>query len=277
MKHTLRSFFSFCLLLWLTLAQSQETTPAKSTPKSPVNNERIPEAPLPLVKISPDIKKNDTIPVKTNRYGVRVGIDLYKLTRALYDKDYKGIEFVGDYRLTKKYFLAAELGHENKTTDDDRLNFTTKGSYLKAGFDYNAYENWLDMENIISIGMRYGFSTFNQQLNSYRIYNANPYFGEAPVIASGQKYDGLTASWIEVVAGVKAKVFNNVFLGFSLRLNRLVTNKEPENFSNLYIPGFNRTYDGSFGVGFNYTVTYFVPIYKKKVKPVAVAKKTKKK
>ncbi|MFV8354675.1 DUF6048 family protein [Flavobacterium sp. XS1P32] len=277
MKHTLRSFFSFCLLLWLTLAQSQETTPAKSTPISPVNNERIPEAPLPLVKINPDIKKNDSIPVKTNRYGVRVGIDLYKLTRALYDKDYKGIEFVGDYRLTKKYFLTAELGNENKTTDDDRLNFTTKGSYIKAGFDYNAYENWLDMENIISIGMRYGFSTFNQQLNSYRIYNANPYFGEAPVIASGQKYDGLTASWIEVVAGVKAKVFNNVFLGFSLRLNRLVTNKEPENFSNLYIPGFNRTYDGSFGVGFNYTVTYFVPIYKKKVKPVAVVKKTKEK
>jgi hypothetical protein len=52
----------------------------------------------------------------------------------------------------KKYFLAAELGNENKTTDDDRLNFTTKGSYLKVGFDYNAYENWLDMENIISIG-----------------------------------------------------------------------------------------------------------------------------
>ncbi len=259
------------------MLHSQETTPVKSEPKSPTKEQIVPQPPLPLVEINPTIIKNDSIPVKTNRYGVRLGIDLYKLTRALYDKDYKGIEFVGDYRLTKKYFLAAEIGNENKTTDDDRLNFTTKGSYLKVGFDYNAYENWLDMENIISIGMRYGFSTFNQQLNSYRIYNANPYFGEAPVIASGQKYDGLTASWIEVVAGVKAKVFNNVFLGFSLRLNRLVTNKEPENFSNLYIPGFNRTYDGSFGVGFNYTVTYFVPIYKKKVKPVAVAKKTKKK
>jgi hypothetical protein len=71
-----------------------------------------------------------------------------------------------DYRLTKKYFLAAELGNENKTTDV-RLNFTTKGSYLKVGFDYNAYENWLDMENVISIGMRYGFSTFSQELNSF--------------------------------------------------------------------------------------------------------------
>ena len=277
MKHTLKSFFSFFLVLSMTLAQAQETTPKpkqeKANPteisksKTKDDSQQIPDAPLTLVNLEPTVKKNDSIPVKTDRYGVRVGVDVYKLTRALYDKNYKGIELVGDYRLTKKYFLAAELGNENKTTDDDRVNFTTKGSYIKAGFDYNAYENWLDMENIISIGLRYGFSTFNQQLNSYRIYNSNPYFGEIPVIASGKKFDGLSASWIEVVAGVKAKVFNNVFMGFSLRLNRLITNKEPENFSNLYIPGFNRTYDGSFGVGFNYTVTYFVPIYKKKVKP----------
>jgi hypothetical protein len=90
--------------------------------------------------------------------------------------------------------LAAESEKKNKTTDDDRLNFTTKGSYLKVGFDYNAYENWLDMENIISIGLRYGFSTFNQELNSYKIYNANPYFGETPPVASGAKFNDLTAS-----------------------------------------------------------------------------------
>jgi hypothetical protein len=68
--------------------------------------------------------------------------------------------------------LAAEIGNEKQTTDDPRLNFTTKGSYLKAGFD-NAYENWLDMENIISIGLRLWFQYFNQELNSYKIYNAN--------------------------------------------------------------------------------------------------------
>ncbi len=279
MKHTLRSFFSFFLVLSMTLAQAQETTTKprleKNTTVSPEPDQKISETSMPLVKIEPAAKTNDSIPAKTDRYGIRVGVDLYKLTRALYDKNYKGIELVGDYRLTKKYFLAAELGNENKTTDDDRVNFTTKGSYLKAGFDYNAYQNWLDMENIISIGLRYGFSTFNQELNSYRIYNSNPYFGETPVIASGKKFDGLSASWIEVVAGVKAKVFDNVFMGFSLRLNRLVTNKQPENFSNLYIPGFNRTYDGDFGVGFNYTVTYFVPIYKKKVKPTVTVENKK--
>ena len=283
MKYTLKSFFSFFLVLSLTLVQAQETSPKPKTPKqtepeksvleknistTTKSNQEIPETTLPMVQIDRTAKKIVPTPEKTDRYGVRVGVDLYKLTRALYDKNYKGIEFVGDYRLTKKYFIAAELGNENKTTDDDRVNFTTKGSYLKVGFDYNAYQNWLNMENIISIGLRYGFSTFNQQLNSYKIYNSNPYFGETIVIPSGKKFDGLTASWIEVAAGVKAKVVDNVFMGFSLRLNRLITNKEPENFSNLYIPGFNRTYDGNFGVGINYTITYFIPIYKKKVKPI---------
>ena len=48
-------------------------------------------------------KKNDSIPpVKTNRYGVRVGIDLFKLTRAFYEKDYRGLEVVGDYRISKR-------------------------------------------------------------------------------------------------------------------------------------------------------------------------------
>lgn len=263
MKHILKYFFSICLMLSLFLAQAQE----KPTLETTRTQELLPLKPKQEIEKLPEAKKAVEIPPKTDRYGVRVGVDLFKLTRALYDKNYKGIEFTGDYRLTKKYYLAAEIGSENKTTDDDRLNTTAKGSYLKVGFDYNAYENWLDMENVISIGMRYGFSSFSQELNSYKIYNPNPYWVEVPALTEGQKYSGLSASWVEIVTGVKAKVFNNVFMGFSFRMNVLVTNKQPSsNFENLYISGFNRTYNGNFGAGFNYTVSYLIPIYKKKVK-----------
>jgi hypothetical protein len=219
----------------------------------------------------------DSVVPKTERYGLRVGVDLFKLTRSFYEKDYRGIELVGDYRLTRKHYLAVELGNENKTVDDDQVNFTTKGSYLKVGFDFNSYQNWLDMENIISVGLRYGVSSFSQRLNSYEIYNPNQYFGENPVVIAGDEYSGLSAQWIEVVAGMKAEVFNNVFVGFSFRLNRLVNQKLPSNFDNLYIPGFNRTYNGDFGVGFNYTVSYFIPIYKATVKAKAKAEKSKSK
>lgn len=224
-----------------------------------------------MCSISVHAQQKDTIvtPPKIERYGIRVGADLSKIARTIFDSDYQGLELVADYRLTKKYFLAGELGNENKTTNDDQINFTTKGTYFKVGFDYNVHENWLDLENIISIGLRYGVSTFSQQLNSYEVYNPNPYFGEIPDTQSGKNFGGLSAQWVEVVAGVKTRVFDNFFVGFSLRANRLVSNQKPGGFDNLYIPGFNRTYDGDFGVGFNYTVTYFIPIYKKKI---AIAK-----
>ena len=210
--------------------------------------------------------KTDTIVPKKERYGIRLGADLFKLTRSFYDKNYQGIEVVGDYRLTRKHFIAAEIGNEKKTVDDDQLNFTTNGSYIKVGFNYNAYENWLNMENQIYVGLRYGFSTFSQTLNSYSVYNTDQYFAENNVTLSDEKFSGLSAQWLEVVAGMKAEVFHNVFIGFSFSVNRLLSQKQPDNFENLYIPGFNRTYNGDFGVGFNYTVSYFIPLYKATVK-----------
>lgn len=197
------------------------------------------------------------------RYGLRLGVDLHKIARAFYEKDYRGLEVVGDYRLTKKFYIAGEIGNEDKTIDDDRLNFTTKGTYFKVGFDYNSFENWLDMENMIYVGMRYGVSSFSHTLNTYKIYDPTNYYGET-IITSGAKFDNLNASWVEVIGGIKAELFNNLYLGFSVRLNYLVSNKKPADFDNLFIPGYNRTYDGKFGAGFNYTLSYFIPIYKKK-------------
>ena len=241
MKHTSKFTFSIALILLSFLVNAQQ-------------------------------KKTDSIPPKIEKFGIRVGADLFKLTRSFYDKNYKGIEFVGDYRLTKNYYLAAELGNENKTTEDDRLNTTAKGTYIKVGFDYNSYENWLDMRNMVFIGLRYGASTFSQQLNSYKLYNTSTYFPEAPTVVSGETFNGLSAQWLEVVVGMKAEVLKNIYVGFSVRMNKILSNTKPENFDNLYIPGFNRTYNGDFGVGFNYTVSYFLPIYKTKSSPKKVVK-----
>lgn len=241
MKHISACFSSFLLLLFSFSAIAQET--ATDT----------------TVSVKP----------KTYRYGIRVGADLHRLTRSLYDDNYKGFEVVGDYRITKKIYVAGELGNEEKTVDDDMLNFTTTGSYFKIGFDYNAYENWLDMENMIYVGVRYGVSTFSHTLNSYKIYqntdigvnSGGNYFPQVTV-PSGAEFNGLSAHWIEVVGGIKAELFSNLYLGFSVRLKNLISNKKPEGFDNLYIPGFDRTYAGNFGVGFNYTVSYFIPLYK---------------
>ena len=217
-----------------------------------------------------DLNEQDTA-VYAERYGLRVGADISKLVRSAFDSDYQGFELVGDYRISRKFYLAAELGTEERTADEDQYNFTASRNYIRAGFDYNAYDNWYGMENLIHAGLRYGFGTFSQTLNSYTIYNSDPYWGEGGIPGSGpellQEYNGLTAHWIEVVLGIKAELFNNVYLGASIRLNRLITDTAADNFPNLWLPGFNKVTDGSaFGIIYNYSISYFIPIYKKKNK-----------
>ena len=135
-------------------------------------------------------QQNDTI-IK-NKYGLRVGVDLFNPVNTFFNDDRKGLELVGDYRISKKLYIAAELGYLEETTDEDFFNFTTNGSYIKAGVDYNAYQNWLDMENAIYVGFRYGFSTFSQTLNTFTINN-DPFLDGLATVEPGQKFDNLNA------------------------------------------------------------------------------------
>jgi len=67
-------------------------------------------------------------------------------------------------------------------------------------------------------------------------------------------------------------LFSNLFLGLNVQIKSLISEDEPDDFENLHIPGFNRTYDsGRFGIGFGYNLSYLIPIIKKD-KKVAVNK-----
>lgn len=209
----------------------------------------------------------DTVQFK-ERYGFRVGIDLSKPLRTLLDDSYNGLELLGDYRIYKDYYLAAELGNEKMELDENNLSVTSNGSYIKVGADYNAYENWAGMENAIIVGLRYGFSTFSQTLENYAIATQSPatpipYFGPN-VISTPEETKGLNASWVELIAGIKVELFQNLYLGANVQLKRMITEKAPSRFDNLSVPGFGVTNDFSeFGVGYSYNISYLIPLYKK--------------
>lgn len=206
-------------------------------------------------------QKTDSLKVK-KPYSLRLGVDISKPIISLFNKDFSGFELTGDFRIKNRIYLATEIGITNKTTDEDYLNFTTKGSYIKMGVNYNAYNNWLDMNNEIFVGFRYGFSTFNQSINSYIINQNGIYFDEY-LIENNLKFDNLTAHWAEFVLGIKVETFKNLFLGTSVSFNSLIKTKDPTNFQNLYIPGFNKRHLNKSGAGFNYTISYQIPLYKK--------------
>ncbi|MFD1079833.1 DUF6048 family protein, partial [Longispora fulva] len=100
----------------------------------------------------------DTL-VYREKYGLRLGVDISKPVRSLIDAVYQGLEIKGDYRIYDDYYLAAELGTEENLIAETNVTASAKGSYIKVGADYNAYYNWIGMQNMIYAGLRYGFST----------------------------------------------------------------------------------------------------------------------
>jgi hypothetical protein len=217
----------------------------------------------------------DTLVYK-QKYGLRLGADMSKLARSFLDDNYTGFEIMGDYRLTKRIYIAGEIGNEERTLENEVLSNTTKGSYFKGGIDINLYKNWLDMENMVYTGFRVGASTFSQTRNNFTVYDVNnQYWGQQFNVEEGEKFDGLTAIWAEIQLGLKAELFNNFFAGINVQLKFLVSETEPDNYESLYIPGFNRTYDSSgVGAGFGFNLSYLIPIFKKD-KIVIVEKETK--
>ena len=80
MKFMLKYTFSLLLVLGFFLSNAQEVKTAEN-----------------------NTDNKDSIKPKTERYGLRLGIDLYKLTRSFTEKNYRGLELVGDFKISRKH------------------------------------------------------------------------------------------------------------------------------------------------------------------------------
>ena len=205
--------------------------------------------------------ENDTIYIK-NKYGIRVGIDLSKQIRML-TEEYSGLSLYGDIKIKERLFIVAELGNDQKTIETENINSKLSGSYIKTGFNYNLYNNLPGLNNEIYVGLRYSQSLFKNELINYSVYNKDRFWNDQRILEY-KEFDNLKSSWIEFVVGFNSEIKNNLFMGLSLRLNRMLKQDIPENFTNLFIPGFNKvTENNNFGTGITYSIIYQIPIIKK--------------
>ena len=205
--------------------------------------------------------ESDTIYVK-NKYGIRAGIDLSKQIRML-TEEYSGLSLYGDIKIKERLFIVAELGNDQKKIETENINSKLSGSYIKTGFNYNLYNNLPGLNNEIYVGLRYSQSLFKNELIDYSIYNKDRFWNDQRILEY-KEFDNLKSSWIEFVVGFNSEIKNNLFMGLSLRLNRMLKQDIPENFTNLFIPGFNKvTENNNFGTGITYSIIYQIPIIKK--------------
>lgn len=196
-------------------------------------------------------------------WGLRLGVNLVPTVSSIIREDKTSFEILADYRISQRVYIAGEYGQTYFSKAEDFFSYNTEGSYYKVGAYYNAYQNWLDMNNEIFVGFRYGLSNFNQYVNEITEYYQGNYFPPMTIENPEISGEGLFAHSLELNFGLKVETLKNLFMGVQAAWIIVLNESEPENFSNLFIPGVGRSSINNMSARFSYTISYLIPFKQK--------------
>lgn len=175
--------------------------------------------------------------------GVSISADLCGLVMASFTP-YGQYEAAARINLRGRFFPIAEIGigtsnHTNETTN---LHYRVHSPYFRVGMDYNVAKD-VRSGNRIFAGVRYGYTSFKYDLDgpdmSDAVYGTTQSF----------HFEGLRGKnhWGEVVAGLEARVWGMLHLGWTIRYRMRISNKKAETGNAWYIPGYGKNDTHSIG------------------------------
>jgi len=178
-----------------------------------------------------------------------IGVDAVTGLSSIISSQKNGWEMQAEIDL-HRYFLVAEYGRENLNISDSTYLYTSSGNYWRFGIDANLIPRDA-FGSILYFGLRYGKASFKDSMVGS---NFEPFWGDIPI---DEFNDNVTARWLEVVTGMKAKVWKNLYLGYILRLKfaKKIIDKEELNLDPFRIPGYGLADQNSFW-GVNYYIAW---------------------
>jgi hypothetical protein len=200
------------------------------------------------------ISKTKIYPLKS---GFTIGFNLVDPIVHALNTSLEVYEFSVNAGTYKNFSLTGEFGFLNNRIDStDQYFYIAKGTFIRFGADYNIYKkNNKDENNMIYVGLRYGFSKLNHEANDILIKDS--FWGNKWTNFPSQPY---TTQFVELTGGLKVELVWNIYMGWSVSY-RLATSKIG-NISPFQIPGFGKG-SNSDSWGFNYSIYYFIPFTKK--------------
>lgn len=202
----------------------------------------------------------DSLKEKIEFRAVRFGTDILALILSGSDR-FNGWEVNGDIDLGR-FYLSADYGFAGR---DEILatggNYNVEGNYWRVGADVSILKKDPD-RNMLFFGFRFGRSFYSER----SVYNDSTFnsFG-IPTYTVSNPDAG--ASWGELVAGLRVKVWKEFWMGFTSRMKIGLAVRGDHELSSYYVPGFGVIGSG-FTWGFNYQLFWRIPFKKQKV-PVA--------
>ncbi len=186
--------------------------------------------------------------------GVSLSAYLFGVVGQVFGNDYMSFEAAAEFDMHNRFFPIVEVGYgSSDSTDDDKdIHYKVAAPYFRVGMNYNFFHK-KDTPNYIYGGVRLGFSSFSYDVDGPSLND--PVWGdEVPF-----QYEGLksNASWLELVVGLRAEVWKNFHMGWSLRYKRPLSIKESPNAEPWYVPGFGINKSALFGASYN--LIYYLP------------------
>jgi hypothetical protein len=200
---------------------------------------------------------------RTIRQALALGVDLSPFVVRIFDHDRTGLAFTGRYTIKEKWFVAGEAGFENVSFEKREFDYESNGTFIRLGLDHNIFKvDEIGNNDNILIGFRYGFAWQEQTNNRFTITDG--YWGDYQGSAGTSQ---VNSHWLELVAGVRSEIFKNFYMGWTIRLRKLILSDYPGVLAPYSMPGYGQ-YDNKTNLGFTYTLEYQIPTVKsKKQKP----------
>ena len=185
--------------------------------------------------------------------GLYISTDVFGYIYPIFVKDkYYSAEVSATFNIHNRFLPVAEagIGYTNIISELYEIGYQTRAPYYRIGMDYNMqYKN--GKSNYIYLGGRIGYTSFKYDVDAPAL--KDPIWGdEAPVQF---KEMPCRAIWAEAVGGVRAEIFKNLYMGWSLRYKYPIHKAPINNGGPWYIPGFGASKAGSLGA--TYSVSYY--------------------
>ena len=189
---------------------------------------------------------------------IRIGYDLIGPLQNAISRARGGWELSGEVDFNK-FFVVTEFGNEHFDYGDSSYHYRSDGNYLRLGFDLNMIPRD-KYGSVLFFGFRYATSRFDETIS-----------GETNVFQWGSAYMNekntkVKSTWIEFTAGMKAKVWKQLYMGYTLRLKVSPSINGEQNLETYRIPGYGLQSKPNFW-GINYYVSWRFDFRKKYVRP----------
>lgn len=157
--------------------------------------------------------------------------------------------------LRNKYFPILELGlgAANQTSETTQLHYTTRAPFGRIGMDYNLKRDKRS-KNRVFVGVRYGFSAFNYDLEGMPIQDTHWQ------TTSPFHFNSINDNvhWGEFVFGLETPIWKFIHLGWSVRYQVRLYEHNTEIGRAWHVPGFGRNaesnhFSGTFQLIFDLT------------------------